>query len=337
MEPRRLDDSGRLWSPGLKEGVAPGSFFHMSEVFGPVLGLMHARDLDEAIAWQNATRFGLTGGIHSLDPDEVHTWLEHVEVGNAYVNRGTTGAIVQRQPFGGWKDSAVGPGSKAGGPNYVSALGTWLPDGMPSLRRQPLPRVAAMAQTLAPLVRDDEDAAWFNASLESDAYAWMTEFGVSRDETELASERNEFRYRAVPMVIVRCENDTNWVELARVLAAAELVGTPVRLSLAGRVAEELDVLLAATGAGRALAEHMRPFRTTSDAPLSRWFADNTPVPGTRVRGLGNANHLLDEVGVEVRVGPVLTNGRRELLTMLREQSISTTLHRFGHVPPELSR
>ena len=337
VEPRRLDDSGRLWSPGLKEGVAPGSFFHMSEVFGPVLGLMHARDLDEAIAWQNATRFGLTGGIHSLDPDEVHTWLEHVEVGNAYVNRGTTGAIVQRQPFGGWKDSAVGPGSKAGGPNYVSALGTWLPDGMPSLRRQPLPRVAAMAQTLAPLVRDDEDAAWFNASLESDAYAWMTEFGVSRDETELASERNEFRYRAVPMVIVRCENDTNWVELARVLAAAELVGTPVRLSLAGRVAEELDVLLAATGAGRALAEHMRPFRTTSDAPLSRWFADNTPVPGTRVRGLGNATHLLDEVGVEVRVGPVLTNGRRELLTMLREQSISTTLHRFGHVPPELSR
>jgi len=141
------------------------------------------------------------------------------------------------------------------------------------------------------------------------------------------------------MVIVRCENGTNWVELARVLAGAELVGAPVRLSLTGSVAESLDVLLAATGAGRALADQMRPFRTTSDAPLPRWFDDGTPVPGTRVRGLGNANHLLDEVavGVEVRVGPVLANGRRELLTMMREQSISQTLHRFGHVPPEPTR
>ena len=339
VEPRPLDESGRLWSPGLKEGVAPGSFFHQTEVFGPVLGLMHARDLDEAITWQNATRFGLTGGLHSLDPDEIETWLDRVEVGNAYVNRGTTGAIVQRQPFGGWKDSAVGPGAKAGGPNYVAALGTWLPDGSPTLRRQPLPRVTAMAQALAPLVCSDEDQAWFRASLESDAHAWETEFAHARDETGLASELNEFRYRPVPLLVVRCEAGTSWAALARVLAGAELVGAPVRVSLTHSSARELDDLLSASGDGRALADLLRPSRMISDGPINSWFGDGGPVPGTRVRGLGNARHLLDEVGdgVDVRVGPVLANGRRELLTMLREQSISRTLHRFGHIPPELIR
>ena len=85
VEPRRLDDSGRLWSPGLKEGVQPGSFFHLTEVFGPVLGLMTARTLGEAIELQNATAYGLTGGLHSLDEREIESWLEQVEVGNAYV------------------------------------------------------------------------------------------------------------------------------------------------------------------------------------------------------------------------------------------------------------
>src|SRR5699024_11892791 len=77
----------------------------------------------EAIEFQNAVDFGLTGGIHSLDPAEVATWLDRVEVGNAYVNRGITGAIVRRQSFGGWKQSSVGLGSKAGGPNYLMLFG----------------------------------------------------------------------------------------------------------------------------------------------------------------------------------------------------------------------
>ncbi|CAA9420315.1 MAG: Proline dehydrogenase / Delta-1-pyrroline-5-carboxylate dehydrogenase, partial [uncultured Quadrisphaera sp.] len=144
VEPRRLDDSGRLWSPGLRDGVAPGSWFHTTEVFGPVLGLMRARDLDQAIAWQNATGYGLTGGLHSLDDAEVEHWLEHVEVGNAYVNRATTGAVVQRQPFGGWKGSAVGPGAKAGGPHYVAQFGTWA-DGDPAALPTALPAAEAAA------------------------------------------------------------------------------------------------------------------------------------------------------------------------------------------------
>ena len=126
LKPRCLDEEeGRHWTPGIKVGVRPGSSFHRVEVFGPVLGLIAVDDLDEAIKVQNAVDYGLTGGIHSLDPHEVEQWLDDVEVGNAYVNRGTTGAVVQRQPFGGWKRSSVGVGAKTGGPDYLLQLGTW--------------------------------------------------------------------------------------------------------------------------------------------------------------------------------------------------------------------
>ena len=122
LEPTRIDTdpTGRLWTPGVRLDVAAGSWFHQTECFGPVLGMMRARDLDHAIALQNGTPFGLTGGIHTLDTAEIERWLANVEVGNAYVNRHITGAIVRRQPFGGWKRSTVGGGAKPGGPGHVA-------------------------------------------------------------------------------------------------------------------------------------------------------------------------------------------------------------------------
>ncbi|MEO7122841.1 MAG: bifunctional proline dehydrogenase/L-glutamate gamma-semialdehyde dehydrogenase, partial [Lacisediminihabitans sp.] len=127
VEPRALDESGRLWSPGVRDGVTAGSVFHLTEYFGPVLGIMQAATLEAAVRLQNAPAYGLTAGIHSLNATEVAQWLSTVEAGNVYVNRGITGAIVQRQPFGGWKRSSVGTGAKAGGPNYLFTLGDWAP------------------------------------------------------------------------------------------------------------------------------------------------------------------------------------------------------------------
>ena len=122
VEPKMVDENPCHWSPGIRMGVQPGGWYHTTECFGPVLGVMCVENFEEAIEVQNSSEFGLTGGLHSLDPNEIAQWRERVEVGNAYINRTTTGAIVRRQPFGGWKDSCVGPGPKAGGPNYVSTF-----------------------------------------------------------------------------------------------------------------------------------------------------------------------------------------------------------------------
>lgn len=204
VEPRRLDDSGRLWSPGVKTGVQRGSEYHLTEYFGPVLGLIAARDLDEAIEIQNEVEYGLTGGIHSLDREEIATWLDRVQVGNAYVNRGITGAIVRRQPFGGWKKSAVGPGAKAGGPNYLIALSDW---ERPSAN----------------------DADWLERAFASDATAWADEFGVAKDVSGLTAERNVLRYLPVP-VQIRYEEAAPLDDLRRVIGAGQLAGGPITVS-----------------------------------------------------------------------------------------------------------
>lgn len=212
--PRPLDDAGLLWSPGVRLGVTAGSWFHRTECFGPVLGLMPARDLTEAIRLQNSSPYGLTGGIHSLDPSEVDNWLGNVEVGNAYVNRAITGAIVQRQPFGGWKGSSVGPGAKAGGPNYVKQLGSWHDDGN---------------------VRDEQ---WLSSAAASDERWWNDEFAIEQDPTGLFCEANRFGYRPLQRVGIRVGADAPQVEVDRVLAAADRCGVPVVLSRASEETEE---------------------------------------------------------------------------------------------------
>jgi RHH-type proline utilization regulon transcriptional repressor/proline dehydrogenase/delta 1-pyrroline-5-carboxylate dehydrogenase len=127
LQPHSLDAAGLQWSPGVKLGVRSGSWSHQHEWFGPVLGVMVAPDFATAIAWQNRTDFGLTAGLQSLDEAECELWMDRVEAGNLYVNRGTTGAIVNRQPFGGWRRSSVGPTAKAGGHHYVHNLRRWAP------------------------------------------------------------------------------------------------------------------------------------------------------------------------------------------------------------------
>jgi RHH-type proline utilization regulon transcriptional repressor/proline dehydrogenase/delta 1-pyrroline-5-carboxylate dehydrogenase len=335
VEPRPLDDSGRLWSPGLKHGVAPGSFFHLTECFGPVLGLMRADTLADAVELQNATTFGLTGGLHSLDEDEIARWLDTVEVGNAYVNRHITGAIVQRQPFGGWKDSTVGPGAKAGGPNYVAQLGTWHGDGLPARQAEPSGEVRAVLDDLSALVAGDADAAWLRAAAGSDAAALADELGREVDRSGLSVERNVLRHRPVPALTVRAGAGTPPVELVRVVLAATAAGTPVRVSLDPSVAARLPHADAVV-VGRARGRLDRVVEATEvrDAFVGRVRAGD--VRG-RVRVLGDDRDVLPgELAtdpVTVLAGPVLATGRRELLAVLREQAVSHTLHRFGHLPP----
>lgn len=332
VAPRALDTSGRLWSPGLRAGVAPGSFFHTTECFGPVLGLMTARTLDEAIDLQNGTPYGLTGGLHSLDETEIAHWLERVEVGSAYVNRHITGAVVRRQPFGGWKASVVGPGAKAGGPNYVAQLGRWLPDGEPALLAEPPPRVVRVLEALRPLVTDD-GAAGLRRAVGSDAYAWARDLGREVDVSGLAAETNVLRYRPLPLLEVRAQPGARWVDVIRVLLAAELARTPVRLSVDPVVSGALPPVSGATdlGARRALARARLRVEDGS-AVVGRWAAAQG---ATRVRVIGEPGLLAAaaaEHGLTLVTGPVLAAGRRELLTVLREQAVSRTRHRFGQLP-----
>ena len=301
LEPRSPSREAPLWSPGIKLGVRRGSFFHRTECFGPVLGLMRAADLDEAIELANDQPFGLTSGLESLDDREVARWLDRLEAGNLYVNRAITGAIVGRQSFGGWKASSVGPGAKAGGPNYVLQL-------------------CRAHQESAP---GDEPAAVLRAAADSYERAWREHFSVPHEPIRLLGERNVFRYRPCHRVLVRGEAATPIGRLAldQVLLAARTCGTPLTVSLS---AGEPGAWPGAAGEVKVVAE-----------PEAALIARLVGAGVERLRALEPVSRELraaaHAAGLVVLDGPVLSVGRLELRHYVREQTVSRVIHRYGAV------
>lgn len=315
LEPRSLDDSDRLWSPGIRDGVTRGSAYHRTEYFGPILGIMTAETLDEAIDLVNDVDYGLTSGLHSLDPEELATWLDRVQAGNLYVNRGITGAIVRRQPFGGWKRSAVGPGTKAGGPNYLVGLTGWRSSEARADAKVDDVAVRSLL-TAAGKALAESDALMLERSARSDSAAWAGHFGQA-DVSGLWAERNVLRYLPVP-VEVRLAADAPVASLLRVVAAGVRAGGSFRVSTATPLPAELAVAIPVD------------VRVEND---DDWAATLGDVSRVRLIG-GSAEALARATGgrpdLAVWSGPVTEAGRVEMLPFLHEQAVSITAHRFGN-------
>jgi RHH-type proline utilization regulon transcriptional repressor/proline dehydrogenase/delta 1-pyrroline-5-carboxylate dehydrogenase len=131
LKPDRPTRNPSLWTAGIKWDVKPGSYTHMTEFFGPLLGVMRAKSLAHAVKLVNQTGYGLTAGLESLDRREQEFWQERIGAGNLYINRGTTGAVTLRQPFGGMGKSSLGMGMKAGSPKYVAQFMDYEETAMP--------------------------------------------------------------------------------------------------------------------------------------------------------------------------------------------------------------
>jgi RHH-type proline utilization regulon transcriptional repressor/proline dehydrogenase/delta 1-pyrroline-5-carboxylate dehydrogenase len=326
LEPRPAADNPQLWSPGIKLGVRPGSVFHRTECFGPVLGLMRAESLDQAIELANATPFGLTGGIQTLDDREIARWVDRIEAGNLYVNRPVTGAIVGRQPFGGWKASSVGPGAKAGGPNYVLQLARWRQVSLPAGDDEPLPEAMAAVLERCLMALSDADArALVRASASGYARAWRRHFSRAHDPMAIRGERNAFRYRPCRRVIARgtTARPEASAALCQVILAACVAGTPLTVSLLPD-ARSWAWLAQCDGVElvvQAEAGFVDRLAHPGDAERVRVWE---PI-STAARAAANGT------GVTVIDAPVLANGRLELRWYLREQTVSRVLHRYGGV------
>jgi RHH-type proline utilization regulon transcriptional repressor/proline dehydrogenase/delta 1-pyrroline-5-carboxylate dehydrogenase len=331
LEPQQLDDSGRLWSPGIRDRVMPGSEFHTTEFFGPVLGLVRASDLEEAVRLHNTVDYGLTAGIHSFDTDEVAYWMENVEAGNLYVNRGITGAIVRRQSFGGWKKSAVGPTAKAGGPNYVSVFGHFvsaLPDDF--VAEEPhLVWQKEMIDAVSPLI-DDDNIAFLRRAAHNDDIAWRVHFGVAKDESQVGVERNMFRYRPA-VTTVRVSPLTPLADVVRVLMVARLVGAHVELSVAESLPDHLMTVISNRTSGWAVAS----VHVEREMDFVARVKTAAPSRIRLVNGAPEVLHVHFDGSPEVAIwsGAVTASGRVEALPFVMEQAVSMTVHRFGTLDP----
>ncbi len=338
LMPQRLEGNPCLWSPGIKWDVQPGNFTHLTELFGPVLGVMRFGKLHDAIDLVHQTGFGLTSGLESLDDREQAEWKAAIRAGNLYLNRSTVGAVVLRQPFGGLGKSAFGPGLKAGGPNYVAQF---MEFGERANDETRMTNDKSMTKSEVP--NSVIGSFGFPSSfgilvssldrrvLSSYHQAWHTEFALEHDSFSLIGQDNIRRYLPLREVRIRVHSDDTAFEICARAAAARICGCRITVSMPhGLVFEVLDQL-------RASAEDLASaieFVEESDEELAEVIMRRQT---DRVRYAGAARvpvcvrRAAAETQIFIADAPVLAEGRVELLWYLEEQSISFDYHRYGNL------
>ena len=342
--PERATDNPHLYRPGVKWNVRPGGFTHVTELFGPVLGVMRFRRLEDAIGIVNATGYGLTSGLESLDDREQQIWQETIRAGNLYTNRPTTGAIVLRQPFGGVGSSAYGPGVKAGGPNYVLPLlhlsnrteadgPTQAPRDLPPVLFQ-LHQIAA--EWNAEGVVSSTELEQFRGMLGSLAVAAHDEFSGEHDSVQLIGQDNLRRYRPIRQLRMRLLATDQLLDAMVAISAALAVGTAVTISHENWSEHHehtskllrLVVDLADTLPGRVEVIE----ESTHDLAMSVRGGDVDRLrylkPQPPREEIANA---CCEAFVSIIEEPVVLDGYVEGLRYLSEQSWSFSYHRYGNL------
>ena len=329
LMPQPAGDNPNLWTPGIKYGVRPGSFTHLTEFFGPVLAVMRFTTLSEAVTLVNQTGFGLTSGLESLDEREWAYWKQHIHAGNLYINRVTTGAIVLRQPFGGMGKSVFGAGMKAGGPNYVAQLMDFTDVAVAEKSKKPVhAELTALCWGL--LAQKNPEAERIITATVSCETAQREEFGREHDHFLLVGQDNVRRYLPFAKVRVRLHAEDTAFEIFTRVCAAHLAGCHVTVSVpptpppAAALLEQLTKEW--TGAIEFIRETDEQLVTSlqlGQTDRVRYAApDRVPLIVLRAGA---------EAGGCVISTPVSGEGRLEMLWYLREQSISTDYHRYGNL------
>ena len=323
------DENPYMLKPSIRWGTQRGDFCHMNELFGPVLSVMCADSLEEAIELVNATGYGLTSGIESLDAREKELWKSTLRAGNLYLNRMTTGAIVLRQPFGGMGKSAIGSGKKAGGLNYVAqfmALHYSRIGEEPSASHPYIDRLKKLPESGA------SEVAAAVSTAGNFAYWLEREFLQAHDYSHIRGESNEIRYLPLKRVLLRFEAEDSLYEMLGSIAAVKITGAALLVSIPATAQSEALAWLSAHHGGL-LDEHDR-FSRQDEAVLI-----GAMTKAERVRFL-NASHVTPSIyesaaerTIHIAAEPFIAHGRIELMHYFIEQSVSDSYHRYGNLGP----
>ncbi|WP_072680583.1 bifunctional proline dehydrogenase/L-glutamate gamma-semialdehyde dehydrogenase [Arcobacter sp. LA11] len=326
LKPSYSDDNKFMLKPAIKWGVKEGSFCHMNELFGPVLAVMRASNLAHAVDIVNSTGYGLTSGIESLDEREVTFWKKNIKAGNLYVNRGTTGAIVLRQPFGGLGKSAIGAGRKVGIFNYITQFVDFKEVSTPKTKKK---YSNSLTQLIASYKDSEskEDFEKLELSLQSYLENYENEFSQEKDYCEVRGEDNHFRYLPLKNVLIRVShNDTLFEAVSRILAA--------------RVAQvHFKVSIEQNNLVKSFLKDASKLFTPRDKMIEQTDAEFKSIIKNYDRVIYSNIKKVPKVVFEeaaktatfiVRQAPMM-EGRLELLNYFQEQSVSHSYHRYGNI------
>ena len=319
-----------MLKPAIRWGTSRGDFCHMNELFGPVLSVMRAENLEDAIDIVNATGYGLTSGIESLDEREKEIFKEKMRAGNLYLNRMTTGAIVIRQPFGGMGKSAIGSGKKAGGFNYVSQFVNIEFDDGVSLQSQNHDYIEKLKKILKDETQYKNALQRVIKTVGNYAYWLDKEFLREHDYANIRGESNVIRYLHVQKMTLVVAEDDSLYEILCSIVAAKMSGVTLHVSLPEKV----------NSAGLLWLMGKIPFllsNADSSKNEDKKMRINSIKNANRVRYLNAKNIEADiyksaaQDAIHIAAEAFVAHARVELMHYFLEQSISDSYHRYGNL------
>lgn len=336
IKPQFANDNKYMLKPAIKWGVKRGNFCHLNELFGPVLSVIKARDLSEAIDIVNETGYGLTSGLESLDDREIKIWKENIKAGNIYINRGTTGAIVLRQPFGGVGKSAIGAGRKAGFYNYVTLFTNIKETNNPkNLDTYENDQTRLIKEWQAQVekgiyVNFAKDFELLQIAAKSYLKAYNDEFSQEKDYCKVRGEDNIFKYKNISKVIIRVLKDDTLLETLGRIIAAKTSKVSFIVSIEADLNNEVALFL---------FEQKDKFLSISDEILRQneddFIASFDKIDRILFANPQNASEKAHKAASSklkyIIRQPFLLEGRFELLNFFEEQSISHSYHRYGNL------
>ena len=317
VKPEFVDEKYYILKPCVKWGVKPNSYTFKNELFAPLLSVVCIDNLKHGIDLVNASEYGLTSGLQSLDEQEQQLWKDKIEAGNLYINRGITGAIVNRQPFGGMKLSSFGGGIKAGGRNYVA--------GFVNIRE-----VNSTFKTVNEnkgfknyfSILESNDKSRLQSAIESYVENMKNEFIPEKDTHQLMGEKNTFRYLPLKKMVLRISESDLMIDIMMAIAASTIANTVIDISINPNDVK-LKALKNCFGEDKIIAEKEEQFLNNIEKyDRIRTCSDKLSIDFYR-KAAQMGKHI-------VNVKP-LTEGRVELLNYLKEQSISFEYHRYGSI------
>jgi len=318
VKPEFVDQKHFILKPTVKWGVTRDSYTFKTELFAPLLGVVCIDNLQHGIDLVNSSEYGLTSGLQSLDETEQQLWKNNIEAGNLYINRGITGAIVNRQPFGGMKRSSFGGGIKAGGRNYVINFVNISEKNSENKTTKTNNQFKNFSSQL-----NGRENSRFQTALESYIENWEAEFSLEKDIHHLMGEKNTFRYLPLKNMALRVLATDNMVDIFMILAASRIVKTPIEISIS---AEDYKLEVLKIGLYNEF-----PLIIESETEFINRMNDYE-----RVRACGNqlSSELYQKaakLGKHIANAKPLIEGRLELLHYVKEQSISFEYHRYGSI------
>ncbi len=327
LAPSYAQNNEFMLKPAIKWGVSEGNFIHMTELFGPVLAVIKANDLKHAVKIVNDTGYGLTSGIESLDEREVSYWKDNLKAGNLYINRGTTGAIVLRQPFGGMGKSAIGAGRKVGIYNYITQFVDFTEKSNPLVAKKYNTPLTKFIDSCKETNNEKEDFEKLEVALQSYYANYEDEFSQEKDYCNVRGEDNHFRYLPLKNVLIRVSADDTIFQTVSRMLAASVSGVSFKVSVYDNVLVKEFLENA-----RELFTSDDSFLVESDEQMAKSMEQYDRI---FYSDISNVPHKIfekakDSLTFIVRQKPMM-EGRLELLNYFIEQSISHSYHRYGNI------